>query len=109
VHITTPNADHPYNRTFPLDLAEHGGHVRPGYTEASYRALLEPIGFRVEEVSGLGGPIRQAFNARIKAVQARFGAAAGLPLFVAALPWLPLDPEAPRVPFSLYARARKAC
>lgn len=107
VHITAPNADHPYNRTFPLDHDEKGGHVRPGYTEASYRQLLQPIGFHVEEVSGLGGPVRQAFNRRIKAVQERFGAAAGLPLFLASLPFLPFDPPDPDVPFSLYARARK--
>lgn len=107
VHITTPNADHPYNRTFPLDLEEKGGHVRSGYTQESYRALLEPLGFRVEEVSGLGGPVRQAFNRRIKSVQERLGAAAGLPLFFAALPFLALDPQEPSVPFSLYVRARK--
>ena len=107
VHITTPNADHPYNRAFPLDLDEKGGHVRTGYTAASYRALLEPLGFQVEEVSGLGGAVRQAFNWRIKSVQEQMGAAAGLPLFFAALPFLALDPREPGVPFSLYARARK--
>ena len=72
-----------------------------------YRALFEPIGFNVEEVSGLGGPVRQAFNRRIRATQERFGAAAGLPLFFVALPFLWLDSASPRVPFSLYARARK--
>ena len=107
VHVTTPNAGHPYNREFPLDVLEQGGHVRPGYTEESYRALLEPIGFTVEEVSGLGGPVRQGFNRRIKAMQERFGAIAGLPLFFVALPFLWLDSRSPLVPFSLYARARK--
>ena len=107
LHLTSPNADHPYNRTFPLDADERGGHVRPGYTDETYRGLLEPIGFSLEEVSGLGGPIRQAFNSRIKSIQERLGAAAGVPLFLAALPFLPLDPSAPPQPFSLYARARK--
>ena len=32
LHVTSPNAEHPYNREFPLDLEERGGHVRPGYT-----------------------------------------------------------------------------
>lgn len=108
-HICAPNAKHPYNKAFPLDHQEQGGHVRPGYTEQDYRNLLEPVGFRVEEVVGLGGPIRQAFNRRIKETQARFGAAAGLPLFFLALAVLPLErfqPE-PRVPFSIYVRARK--
>jgi SAM-dependent methyltransferase len=107
LHLTSPNAEHPYNRAFPLDSGERGGHVRMGYTRDSYRALLEPLGFSVEAVSGLGGPIRQAFNRRIKATQERLGASAGLPLFFAALPFLWLDSESPRVPFSLYARARK--
>jgi 2-polyprenyl-3-methyl-5-hydroxy-6-metoxy-1,4-benzoquinol methylase len=107
LHVTSPNAEHPYNRDFPLDPDERGGHVRPGYTAQRFRALLEPIGFAVEEVSGLGGPVRQAFNRRIKATQERFGAAAGLPLFIAALPFLWLDPPEPAVPFSLYVRARK--
>jgi SAM-dependent methyltransferase len=107
LHVTSPNAEHPYNREFPLDFNEAGGHVRPGYTADTYRALFEPIGFIVEEVSGLGGPVRQAFNRRIKTTQERFGAAAGLPLFLAALPFLWLDPLEPTVPFSLYVRARK--
>jgi SAM-dependent methyltransferase len=107
LHVTSPNADHPYNREFPLDPDERGGHVRSGYTAQTYRALFEPIGFTLEEVSGLGGPVRQAFNHRIKATQERFGAAAGLPLFLAALPFLWLDPQEPAVPFSLYVRARK--
>lgn len=107
VHVTSPNADHPYNRHFPLDPDEQGGHVRPGYTADTYRALFEPLGFTVEEISGLGGPIRQAFNRRIKATQERFGVAAGLPLFFLALPLLCFDSSSPRVPFSLYIRARK--
>lgn len=109
VHITTPNSDHPYNRVFPLDLEEKGGHVRPGYTPDSYRVLLEPIGFRLEEVSGLGGPVRQAFNHRIKEVQEALGAAAGFPLFALSLPFLALDSQKPTTPFSLYVRARKPC
>ena len=55
LHVTTPNAQHPYNIAFPIDYEEKGGHVRPGYTETSYRNLLEPLGFSVQEVSGLGG------------------------------------------------------
>jgi SAM-dependent methyltransferase len=107
LHVTSPNAEHPYNRTFPLDYEERGGHVREGYTTEAYRELFEPLGFVVEEVSGLGGPVRQAFNQHIKEIQPKFGLLAGLPLFLAALPLLWLDPAEPRVPFCLYARARK--
>ena len=108
-HICAPNSEHPYNRTFPLDLEEKGGHVRPGYTEQSYRALLEPLGFRIEQVVGLGGPIRQAFNHRIKELQSRLGDVAGVPLFMLAIAVLPFerhDLDSP-TPFSIYVKARK--
>jgi len=107
LYVTTPNAEHSYNKHFPLDLDARGGHVRPGYTFEMYRALLEPIGFTLEEISGLGGPIRQAFNRWINAMQERFGVAAGLPPFLLALPFLWLDSRSPRVPMCLYASARK--
>jgi SAM-dependent methyltransferase len=107
LHVTSPNAAHPHNAAFPLDLEEGGGHVRAGYTADTYRDLLEPIGFAVEEVSGLGGRVREAFNRRIITAQERFGAAAGVPLFLLALPFLWLDSGSPRVPFCLYLRARK--
>jgi SAM-dependent methyltransferase len=108
LHICAPNAEHPYNRAFPLDPSESGGHVRPGYTEESYRALLEPIGFELAEFHGLGGPVRQAFNRRIKEVQERFGAAAGIPLFLLSLPFLWIDRAlGKRMPFSIYVKAVK--
>lgn len=107
VHITAPNAEHPYNAAFPLDEHETGGHVRAGYTERTYRELLEPIGFRVEASEGLGGRLRQGFNWRIKVVQEKFGAWAGVPLFFLAMPFMPFDEKIPRAPYSLYVRARK--
>jgi SAM-dependent methyltransferase len=107
VHITTPNAEHPYNIAFPIDEHEKGGHVRPGYTEGSYRTLLEPIGFQVEDVTGLGGPIRQYFDDRIKTAQESYGRVSGIPLFLLAMPLLWLDSSTPNVPFCLYVKARK--
>lgn len=108
-HICAPNAEHPYNRSFPLDPDEIGGHVRAGYTERTYRELLQPLGFRIEKVTGLGGPIRQAFNRRIKNVQSSFGATAGLPLFLLALAVLPFERRDidSATPFSIYVKARK--
>lgn len=107
VHVTSPNASHPYNVSFPLDPDESGGHVRPGYTSEAYRALFTGAGLVLEEVAGLGGPVRQAFNWRIKGLETRIGRGAGLPVFLAAVPFLWLDGSSPAVPFSLYARARK--
>ncbi|MBN1268936.1 MAG: methyltransferase domain-containing protein [Kiritimatiellae bacterium] len=108
LHLCCPNADHPDNRRHHLDEQEHGGHVRPGYTLDSYRALLEPIGFRIAETVGLGGPIRQGFNRRIIAAQeAGRHALAGL-LFAVGAPLARLDPPNPRVPYSLYVRATRS-
>ena len=109
LHVTAPNADHPYNAGLRLDMEEQGGHVRPGYTRESLRALLEPIGFRIELWVALGGPVRQGFNRRIKALQARLGAAAGLPLFLLALPCLVFEDVRTerKAPVSIYVRAVK--
>ncbi len=110
LHITAPNAAHPYNATHRLEMEEQGGHVRPGYTLESFKSLLEPLGFRIESWNALGGPVRQGFNRRIKTLQARLGAAWGLPLFLLALPCLVFeDKQAERArPFSIYVRAVKA-
>lgn len=108
LHVCCPNAEHPYNINFPLDEEEKGGHVRAGYTLQSYAELLEPMGFRIVAHQGLGGPVRQAFNQRIKKLQERFGAIAGFPLFLISLPFLFLDQRTPRVPYSIYIKAVKS-
>ncbi|MCB1633232.1 MAG: methyltransferase domain-containing protein [Xanthomonadales bacterium] len=107
LHLTTPNAEHPYNASFPLDLEESGGHVRPGYTRQSFEQLLLPLGFEVEAFFGYGGVIRQWFNRTIKESQERHGAWAGVPWFVLSLPFLPFPARGPHVPFSWYIRLRK--
>lgn len=107
LHLCTPNADHPDNRAHHLDEKEQGGHVRPGYTSESLRNLLEDSGFSIRESVGLGGPIRQAFNKRIIAAERRSGFAAGFLIFLAAQPFLWMDPKTPAVPYSLYVRAVK--
>ncbi len=107
LHLCCPNADHPDNAAHPLDLAEQGGHVRPGYTMDAYRALLEPLGFRIVESAGIGGPVRQWFNKRIIRAQQSGHPFRGLLLFALALPLLWLDSETPATPYSLYIRAVK--
>ena len=107
IHICCPNADHPYNRSFPLDPGENGGHVRAGYTYESYRRLLEPIGFRIVGQRGLGGPVRQFFNSRIKRLQEKYGDVVAFPLFLLSFLFLWLDREEARVPYTLYVKAVK--
>jgi SAM-dependent methyltransferase len=109
LHLCAPNADHPYNVTFPLDPEERGGHVRPGYTLSSWQALLAPIGFQIQVTEGLGGPVRQFFNRHIKETQERYGAWAGLPLFVLSQICLPFERRSAEAqsPFSIYVQAIK--
>ena len=107
LHLCAPNADHPDNASAALDTQETGGHVRPGYTMDTYKALLEPLGFRIAGCTGIGGPVRQSFNRRIILLQeARHPWMAAL-LGVAALPFLWIDSADPKIPFSLYIRTVK--
>lgn len=107
LHLCCPNAEHPHHAAYPLDPDETGGHVRPGYTYESYRALLEPIGFELSDPIGLGGPIRQACNKPITSIQEKCGKYFGLPAFFLLAPWTLFDTSHPAVPYSLYVQARR--
>jgi SAM-dependent methyltransferase len=107
LHLCCPNAAHPDHQAMHLDEDESGGHVRNGYTLDTYRALLEPIGFKIEKSIGLGGPLRQWCNKWILRTEKRLGRVAGLGLFMIFLPSHWLDTSRPRVPYSLYVRAEK--
>ena len=107
LHLCCPNAAHPDNQAQALDERESGGHVRAGYTVESYRALLEPIGFRIDRVIGLGGPVRQWCNKRITGAQVVAGLPLGVLAFFLLWPFSWLDAAQPKVPYSLYVRAVK--
>ena len=107
LHLCTPNAEHPDNIAHHLDENEHGGHVRPGYTTVSLRALVEHAGFTVKDIRGIGGPIRQAFNKRIIETEQRFGFPIAFPIFLAAQLFVWMDPTQPQTPYSIYLRAVK--
>jgi SAM-dependent methyltransferase len=107
LHLCCPNADHPDNQATILDEHESGGHVRPGYTLKSYRGLLEPIGFRIDYVTGLGGPVRQWCNKQITRARLIAGLPLELVVFFFLWPFSSLDFIQPRFPYSLYVRAVK--
>ncbi len=107
LHICCPNSEHPINVNYPLDPHETGGHVRAGYTHATFKQLLEPIGFQVSEPIGLGGPIREACNQQITNIQLIGGLKLGIPLFFLLAPFAALDGAHPKVPFSIYVKATK--
>lgn len=107
LHLCVPNAEHPDHRSHHLDEAESGGHVRAGYTPEDLHRLLEPLGFRMVQQLGLGGPIRQWFNKYLIELDRRFGWIAAFPLFLIAQAVVWTDPAAPRTPYSIYVRAIK--
>jgi len=104
LHLCTPHALHPRHQREVLDTEEKGGHVRPGYTEESYRKLLEPIGFQIEKVVGLGQPRLVRADAFLRRIRNRVGDGVALPLFPFAALGLLGNQLNPTVPFSIYVK-----
>jgi len=107
LHLCCPNSQHPRHRREILDTEECGGHVRSGYTEDDYRDLLEPLGFKIDRLVGIGPPVVYWADAILRAVRNRFCDLAALPLLPLMLPAVWLARDNPRIPFSLYVRAVK--
>lgn len=107
LHLCCPYRLHPRHREEVLDLSETGGHVRAGYTEEDYRALLEPLGFRIERVVGIGPRSVYVADKILRAIRNRWGDLPALPLLPLALPVVWFARRNPPVPFSLYVRAVK--
>lgn len=107
LHLCCPHRLHPRHLREVLDTKESGGHVRPGYTEEDYRKLLEPIGFKIESVTGIGTPAVYHADRVLRTIRNRFGDWAALPLLPIALPALWFASVNPRMPFSLYVKAIK--
>jgi SAM-dependent methyltransferase len=107
LHICCPNRLHRRHQAEILDLNETGGHVRPGYTEADYRQMLEPLGFKIEEVVGIGPESVYLADKVIRAIRNRLGDLAALPLLPLGLLILSMARFNPPVPFSIYIKAVK--
>lgn len=107
LHVCCPYKHHPRHQAEVLDVNETGGHVRQGYTEEDYRRLMEPLGFKVERVVGLGTPGIYYADKIMRGIRNRIGDLVALPLLPFALPFVWFAREDPPVPFSLYAKAVK--
>ncbi|HEX5400231.1 MAG TPA: hypothetical protein VFY06_14390, partial [Verrucomicrobiae bacterium] len=107
LHLCCPHRLHPRHQAEVLDMDETGGHVRQGYTETEYRALLEPLGFKIERVVGIGTPGVYFADKVLRAIRSRAGDALALPLLPLALPFVWLARVNPATPFSLYVQAVK--
>ena len=107
LHMCCPHSLHPRHQAEVLDLAETGGHVRAGYTAEDYRRLLEPLGFTVERVAGIGPASVCRADRFLRAIRQNIGDLAALPLLPIALQVLKRAQPDPPMPFSLYVRAIK--
>jgi SAM-dependent methyltransferase len=108
LHLCSPYALHPVYAECDYSFTlEDGGHLRAGYTIESYRALLEPAGFRVTDTLALGTPMLISFEKRMSAWRARWGDLAVLPFFILTLPFQLLDHPVSKNKFSLYVKAVK--
>jgi SAM-dependent methyltransferase len=108
LHLCCPYRLHPRHQAENLDLNEAGGHVRHGYTEADYRRLLEPVGFNIKCVVGLGSQGVCNADTVLRTIRNNFGDWLALPLLPLALPFVWWSRLNPHVPFSIYAQALKA-
>ena len=108
LHLCCPNARHPRWAAEVLDHEERGGHVRHGYTEDDYRRLLEPLGFEVAALEGVGGAALVFVQEHVQTLARRWAGEVGAALVtLAALPLIALDPRRPADPFSIYVKAVK--
>jgi SAM-dependent methyltransferase len=107
LHLCCPNAEHPRWQAEVLDHEERGGHVRAGYTVQSYRNLLEPIGFEITAVEGVGGPLLSKAELVLSKTRNRFGDLLSVPLAMLLLPTVWFDGMSATCPFSMYVKANK--
>jgi SAM-dependent methyltransferase len=109
LHLCAPYRLHPRHQAEVLDLNETGGHVRAGYTEEEFRGLLEPIGFRIQTMAGIGTAAVVHADELLRPIRFHVGDWLALPLLPIVLPFVWFAKLNPAVPFSLYVRAEKPC
>jgi SAM-dependent methyltransferase len=107
LHVCCPNRLHPRHQAEVLDTEERGGHVRQGYTPEDYRVLLEPAGFRIERIVGIGSAGVYRADRLLRTIRNRVGDLAALPLLPFALPFVWQSRFDPPIPFSVYVKAVK--
>jgi len=107
LHVCSPNRLHPRHQQEVLDCDESGGHVRAGYAEEDYRRLLEPIGFFIDNVVGIGGCSVYLADKTLRFIRNKWGDIPALPLLPFGLLLVWFAKANPPRPFSIYVRAVK--
>lgn len=105
--LCCPYALHPEHALGRTNEPEDGGHVRDGYTLATYRTLLEKAGLIITREVGLGAPMLCAVDRFERWFRNQIGDFLSLPIFFAVLPFTLFDYVNPKVPFSLAVVAEK--
>jgi SAM-dependent methyltransferase len=107
LHLCCPNAEHPRWVAEPLDhKSQWGGHVRAGYTVRTFCSLAEPLGFKLTQVDGMGGPALSAADQVLQVIRGKIGDGLASPIAFALLPLATFD-KCPAVPYSIFVRFRK--
>ncbi len=107
LHLCSPFGVHPENISRRTNTKKAGGHLRDGYTLESYKSLLEPAGFKIVKIAGLGSPLLVKLDILIRWARNKFGDAMTLPIFLFTVPLQYLDFINSKIPFSLYVQAIK--
>lgn len=79
LYLCCPYSERSGNKGRVCNDESVGWHVRDGYTLESYRALLEPVGFRIVKSAGFGSPLLVKLTNVIQPVLSRKGAKFALP------------------------------
>jgi SAM-dependent methyltransferase len=107
LYLCCPYSERSGNKGRVCNDESVGWHVRDGYTLESYRAPLEPVGFRIVKSAGFGSPLLVKLTNVIQPVLSRKGAKLALPLFLLTWPLQLLDYQNPTIPISLYVQCVK--
>jgi cyclopropane fatty-acyl-phospholipid synthase-like methyltransferase len=105
--LCCPHAIHPQHALGRTDEPETGYHVRDGYTLQSYRQLLDPAGFKITYVVGLGSPLLCNLDNFLRRLRHKVGDVGAFPVFALLMPLTWLDYRDPKMPFSLAVVAEK--
>src|SRR5262249_10861332 len=107
LHVCCPHRLHPRHQAEVLNVNETGGHVRPGYTEEDYPRPMEPLGFRIPQLIGIGPPSVYLADALMRKIRNRIGDLLALPFLPLGLLVVRCARMNPPMPFSLYVKAIK--
>lgn len=107
LHLCCPYSQHTKWKNEDLDLNESGYHVRAGYTLKTYKELLEPIGFEIQVVEGMGDKYLVSVHLLLQKLQKHIPNIFYVPITFVFLPLVWFDGNKLDCPYSIYVKAIK--